>query len=412
MKTVTFSLVFNRKNKLNKDGKALIQIRAYRNGKSIYFSTGVYIKPRQWYQKHLKVVSHDRAFEFNQILQKMLADIEGHALKLQKEKGSFSLNTLKEFWNHQQPEGFLDFYEQELKTSLLAKETKKKHKTAFNHLKAFRSSIGFNDLDFDFVYGFDQYLRRKGLKQNSIHTTHNALRRYVNLAIKKGLIDKQNHPYENFSVSYEKTDRTFLTKSELQKLEKLKLPLEHQHLQVFLDAFLFSCYTGLRFGDTSSLGKQNFYQDENGLILHFKASKTNKPLNIELYLIHPQKGKKYSKPEAIIQNYLDKIQKDTDCLFGKHVNSRFNTKWKYVKNDQFTNQYVNRELKKIAKLAGIEKNLTTHVARHSFATHMASKIPVHILQHLLQHSKIETTMIYVHMSNEQRKSALSQVDWE
>jgi site-specific recombinase XerD len=78
---------------------------------------------------------------------------------------------------------------------------------------------------------------------------------------------------------------------------------------------------------------------------------------------------------------------------------------------EYTNQYYNRTLKLLAKQADIHKALTSHVARHSFATHLASKVPIHILKAMLQHSDLATTMIYVHLSNNLINDALDGVDW-
>jgi site-specific recombinase XerD len=78
---------------------------------------------------------------------------------------------------------------------------------------------------------------------------------------------------------------------------------------------------------------------------------------------------------------------------------------------KYTNQYFNRILKLLAARAGINKVITSHVARHTFATHLASKIPLPILKSILQHSKIETTMIYLHLSNKIVNDALDGVDW-
>ena len=77
----------------------------------------------------------------------------------------------------------------------------------------------------------------------------------------------------------------------------------------------------------------------------------------------------------------------------------------------YTNQYFNRVLKTIAQRANIEKPVTSHVARHTFATNLAAKVPIHVLKAILQHSKIETTMVYLHLSNRMVKDALDRVEW-
>ena len=100
------------------------------------------------------------------------------------------------------------------------------------------------------------------------------------------------------------------------------------------------------------------------------------------------------KPEAIIQKYKEEVMYERGLIF--HT---------------YSNQYFNRALKQLATMAGIQKKVTSHVARHTFATHLASKVPIHILKAILQHSKIETTMVYLHLSSKLVNDALDGVDW-
>ncbi len=111
------------------------------------------------------------------------------------------------------------------------------------------------------------------------------------------------------------------------------------------------------------------------------------------------------KPEQLIKNYLDKFD---DFYFDDPDNPIpifFN----------LTNQHINRKLKVIVRnlciRLGVKENITCHVARHTFATLMANKVRPHVLQRLLQHSKIKETMIYVHLSNEMVDDALDNVKW-
>jgi site-specific recombinase XerD len=76
------------------------------------------------------------------------------------------------------------------------------------------------------------------------------------------------------------------------------------------------------------------------------------------------------------------------------------------------NAKVNEEIKVVAEVAGLDKHLTCHVGRHSFGTNMAVKIPVTMLQVYMGHSKIETTMQYVHMSRKIQDDVMEQIRWE
>ena len=84
---ILFNLVYNRKSKLNKEGKALIQIRAYQNAKSIYFSTGIYVKPFNWNKKRSKVIKHRLASTYNKQINGELEDLEDFQVQTILHKG-------------------------------------------------------------------------------------------------------------------------------------------------------------------------------------------------------------------------------------------------------------------------------------------------------------------------------------
>ncbi len=168
------------------------------------------------------------------------------------------------------------------------------------------------------------------------------------------------------------------------------LDLDHkQHLKKVLDLFLFSCYTGLRFSDLIKLTARNFREGDEGLELHIRAQKTGKILTLPLDVIFS------GKPALIAYKYLSLIKK------GKELDKPI--------FKEITNQYANRCIRELALMAGIYKKVTMHVGRHTFATILAPLIPTKMLQELLQHSKIETTMLYVHLSNSRINEELRRV---
>jgi site-specific recombinase XerD len=172
----------------------------------------------------------------------------------------------------------------------------------------------------------------------------------------------QNDNVNNFSeiknITF-KGNRTFLDAQELNRLMEYYnssyIPAIYKNM---LGRFLFSCFTGLRFSDVYKLTKENFVADT----VVFSAEKTGKFQRIQL-----------NKTAASFIN---------DDFFK--INS--------------TNEYTNRTLKEIAKICGITKKITYHVSRHTFATNfLICGGRVEHLQKLLAHSKIEETMIYVHI---------------
>jgi len=284
---------------------------------------------------------------------------------------------------------FTEFFEYEMANSTtLAKETKKKQKTALNYWKKFQTDVKFSELTYNLILEYDRFLHQFDLHINSIYTLHKQIRRYINLAIKRDLFDANKNPYKKFSPKQVKTERTVLTQGEVLLLEQLVFDKKDFYLNLIRDMFLFSCYTGLRFDDVRHVKKENIESDNHGYILKIVAKKTNKQLILPLYKLYGD------KPTKIINKYLDE-----DMAFSSHIFYKY------------SNQYYNRTLKVLAKQANIHKKLTSHVARHTFATHLASKVPIHILKAILQHSDLSTTMIYLHLSNKIINEALDDISW-
>ncbi|BDS12359.1 site-specific integrase [Aureispira anguillae] len=386
---INFSIVYNRKHKLRKNGTALIQIKAYLNNKAKYFSTNIYVTPRQWSPRRKQVVDHPNSMAFNNEIRRQIDRMETYALELMKKQGSVTLQQLDNTTRYEDLNSFTEFFEYEMtNSSTLANETKKKQKTALNYLKKFRKKILFADLTYDLILEYDRFLSSHGLHINTIYTHHKQVRRYINVAIKRDIFDANKNPYKKFSPKQVKTERTVLTQQEVAQLEQLVFPKDEFYLELIRDMFLFSCYTGLRFADVRSVKRENIEEDEQGYLLKIIAKKTNKQLILPLYKLYGEKTTK------VINKYVFKSMTPNTPIFH-----------------EYANQYYNRILKVLGKRANIHKQLTSHVARHTFATHLASKVPIHILKSLLQHSKLDTTMVYLHLSNKIINDALDKIDW-
>lgn len=386
---IQFSVVYNYKNKLRKNGTGLIQIRAYSKGKCKYFTTNIYVTPYQWSKKLKKVIDHPNTFQYNAAIRRQLDELEAYVYEWTKKHGSMTLQQVEDYYRYEDVQSFTAFWKYELEQDTkLTKETKKKHKTALNYWIRFRQDVKFSELTFNLIHDFDTFLFSQNLHTNTVYTHHKQVRKYINLAISKQMFDLNKNPYIRFTPKTKPTERVVLTQEEVKRIEDLTFDKEQAFLETIRDMFLFSCYTGLRFSDTKSIRYENLEKDQDGYVLNIVAQKTNKQLILPLYRLYEK------KPEKLILKYqVDKFS-DKGLVF-------------YA----YTNQYFNRALKKVARLAGINKAITSHVARHTFATHLASKIPIHILKSILQHSEIETTMVYLHLSNKIINDALDGVNW-
>lgn len=365
------------------DGKVHLKIKATQQSKKVtLLSTGVFVTPEQFADG--QVIDHPNAQRLNAELTRQLLAMQSWALDYIRKNGSITAKSLKSYRKNS-GKSFTDFGRQiVLNDHNLEHSTKKRYKVVFNHIDRFNSNIKIEDIGAEWLHEFDAYLAKEGLQNNSRAGVHRCIRKCLNYAAKLGLIEKDS--IYKYTVKETPSDRCALTVKEVEKIEAVELIGEFEHLNKAKDIFLFGCYTGLRFGDIVALTARNFREGDEGLEIHFRAKKTSKLLTIPLEVIFD------AKPAKIIQTYIKKIvhAKDMDKpIFAK-----------------ITNQYANRCMKEIALKAGILKKVTMHVARHTFATYLASRIPTKLLQDLLQHSKIETTMVYVHLSNKNINDAL------
>ncbi len=386
---IQFSLKYNFKKKLRKDGTAVIHIIAYLDRKRKYISTKIHVKPRQWSKRLSKVIDHPNAHTYNAEIQRQINELENYTYDWVRKHGSITLGQLEGYFKYEDNGSFTEFWKYELANDTkLEKETKKKHKTALNYWTKFKKDVQFSELTYNLIRDFDTFLYKHQLHTNTVFTHHKQVRKYINLAIRSDLLDLNKNPYLKFTPKLVPTERTVLTVGEVQQIEALTFSKEEFYLELIRDMFLFSCYTGLRFADTAHLKYENIDATKEGLVLNIIAQKTNKQLILPLYKLYER------KPEAIIQKYKKQVLYLRGPVFHP-----------------YSNQYFNRTLKVIAQRAHLQKKVTSHVARHTFATNLASKVPLHILKAILQHSKIETTMIYLHLSNKLVNDALDSVDW-
>lgn len=368
MEKVIYNLVFNRKKQLNSEGKALIQVEAYLNKQKKYFSTKVYIKPCQWDPKRKAVKSHPNMDSLNQYLANFVAELEQVELEVARSGKEFSLIDLKE-----KPESgqisFSLFMKNEITQSNLKPSTLKNHFSTLQVLSTYKPEVSFNDLSYNFLCDFEHYLLVHKYHRNTIAKHMKHLKRYINLAINKDLFDLQRYPFRKYKIKYLESKRSHLTPEELGQLESLNLK-GRRTLQRTLDMFLFSCYTGLRFSDIVSITHDNFLCIEDKVWLVYSSVKTDVNVRLPLFLLFG------GKSIPIYERYKD-------------------NPWTLFNMPPSSNSNVNKQLRRICKMANIDKKVSFHTARHTNATLLLyNGANITTVQKLLGHKSVRTTEIY------------------
>lgn len=372
MNKIIYSIVYNRKKCLNKKGMALVQVEAYLDRKKKYFSTKVYLKPEQWDVKKLIVKNHPNADALNRLIYEFVAAIEKKELELWQRGNRISLELLKNaLTKREDKSSFISFFKQEVINSSLKDSTKRNHLSTLILLQEFKNDVTFSDLTFEFVSSFEYFLQLKGFHTNTIAKHMKHLKRHVNIAINKEYIEIQKYAFRKYKIKTVENKHTHLVPEELEKLESLKLSGRYMKLQKSLDAFLFCCYAGMRYSDFTNLSPENIVDINQETWLIYKSVKTGTEVRLPLYLLFAGKG------IVILNKYRDNLED----FFHLRDNSN-----------------INKDLIVIVKLAGLQKKISFHTARHTNATLLIyNGVNITTVQKLLGHKSVKTTQIYTNI---------------
>ena len=366
MDKIKYRLVYNRKKQLNKQGTALVQVEALLNQRKVYFRTNLYLKPEHWNSRNAQVDNHPQAHDLNSMLFEFVLHLQAIELSLWKRGIPVTLSLLKDAIKKDKPVNvtfpvFAKIYVQE---SDRKRSTKENLMTTITVLQEFRPGLDFKDITYTFLKEFEVHLKEKGNSVNTIAKHLRQLRTLVNEAINQGYIPSDAYPFRKYKIKQEKGRKEFLTPDELKRLENLDVDKKLRHV---LDAFLFCCYTGLRYSDFCQLTPENIIRVNGKRWLYFKSVKTGVEIRLPLHLLFE------GKALAVLERY------DIVTDFAKIG----------------PNSEANKYLAQLAAFARIRKHITYHTARHTCATLLVHQgVPITTVQKLLGHTSVRTTEVY------------------
>jgi site-specific recombinase XerD len=368
MKKISYRVVFNRKKKLNAQGKALLQVEAYLNKKKMYISTHIYLQPEQWDKNKEQVVKHPNAESLNYMIREFIITLEQKEIKAWKSGTEITLNLFKAKQSGKEDNSFLHFVKGHLETLKIKESTRKNRLSTLTLLKSYKSSITFKEMDSHLVYELEKHLYANQMGKNTVAKHMKHLKSFVHSAIVQGYINANDDAFLNYRIKTCEGKHSFLLSEELQKLEEVALEGRKASFTHTLDAFLFCCYTGLRYSDFVNLSEENVVHKNGKPWLMFTSVKTGTEVNLPLALLFEGKAWK------LLQKY----------------KNRWNDFFKLK-----ANSHVNRILTRISQLAGVNKHFSFHSARHTNATLLIYKgASITTVQKLLGHRNISTTQIY------------------
>lgn len=378
-------LFLARKTKLNKDGLATINIRLTIDGKSVEFSTKIFVDPTLWNGKSGRMEGKSKtATEINNSLNTMLARLKIKHLELLDRKGVVTSKELRDVFLGKLGLRYklLELFDKKINQKAALMGTSIKEATVENYIRIRKrlgehiqieynqTDIAIQDVDNEFILGFEAYLRAQyNNKDNAVVNSLRRLKQVTSLALKKQYINFD--PFIDIKLSSKRGRRQFLNENELKVL--ISEDFKTKTLKEVRDLFVFCCFTGLGYGDVSQLKAEDIKVNDKGEKYLIKSRiKTDIDAYIPLLDI----------PLAILDEY--KLEKELKggLLPIRHC------------------QNLNTYLKKIATICNINKKLTTHCARHTFATLMLTKgVSIESVAKMLGHREIKTTQIYAQILN-------------
>ena len=359
----------------NKKGLVPLVCRITYLGKRKPFATRLFINPNNWdsnlqlskppnevnnqINTQLSLIKQEinQAFLFLQV-QKEQFDVDDIYLKYKGEDVKQAKTLMEVFTLHNTKMNALVGIE-------YTKSTYSKFTEAKQHIEDFlmyqnkKKNILLEDITLKFLQDFDYYLKtKKSFKQITINKSIQRVRKIIKLAIAEGFLFTD--PFLLYKPKKVINNVTYLTTEELFELENHIF--SQPRLDQVRDMFVFCCYTGLPYQEMANLTKKNIVKKfDDKLWIDMYRQKTKKQLSVPLL------------PKAI--SIIGKYQDSKDIL------------------PIISNQKFNSYIKEIAEIIGIEKKLTHHIARKTFATTVLlyNDVPMEIVSELLGHSKLSTT---------------------
>lgn len=306
-------------------------------------------------------VNHEKK---NFMIQKAINRANNIIFDFEKNDKQLTLSEFKRlFLNEIETKCFYSFVSSEL--IHYKGNTLKSHKSDLKKLKTYRKELNFNDIDLSFIKNYFSHLTKHGNEPSTAGKALKFIKTFLNRAIQEGIIEK--NVFDNYPLKKYEGNRKFLTLLELQSLQSMFdaniLPYGQQNV---LKYFLFCCYTGIRHVDIKNLRFRNIqnvnHEDVNYKIVDFIQEKTGVAVRIPLSdhaKVLISKGLPYEKVFRVIST-------------------------------------TNRKLKEIIKKAGINKEISFHCSRHTFAVNSLNLgMSIDLISKLLGHSDLQTTMLYL-----------------
>lgn len=321
----------------------------------MFISTGIVLESdRQWDNARQLIIKCSNAGQYNKFLRQMIERIVELEDSSEKHGVEVTPDAIKLAAKSQTAKGedVFEVFDRYIDEEKNIKQSTKKanHKLMrmalrfVQHYKKNASArLYFGEVSLNTIKAMDLYFMER-VSPSTVSGIHAYMRKFFRRAVKEGLIG--SNPYDQFEVVfYENDSRQALSNDQLTMLEEIDRGVspEHHIREFIVDMFLFSCYTGLRYSDVSTLTRDHLHNDAHGYVLQKKTIKTSIDVTLPLYSLFN------GKPQTILEKYLQGEERET--LFP-----------------QIRKNAVETNLHRLEKYMNLPISLTFHVARHTCAS--------------------------------------------
>ena len=370
----------------NKDGEQAVILQVYIRGKRIVLPTGVLVQEDFWDDDRKLVRSkHEKSKDYNLIIEQARAMVNDIMIKYRLQSRDITPDLLRsEYKNPSKYLSFIEWMRAEImdRKGMISASTSIMHYSILSCLEKFQKEILFSEIDVRYLERFEKHLKLE--EKNAVDTISKkmrCIRNYLNRAKRNNII--KANPFDQFKIKKGKGRIIYLEENELKKMIDLYgRELAPRNMKKVLRYFLFSCVTGLRLGDVKRLRFESIINDT--------------------IIIVPQK--KFNTDHETVMIPLCSAAKRIIRESGPH---QVRGKIFETYSDPVTNRY----LKDIATLLKINKVITFHTSRHTFATLFLEKTnDLASLSKLMGHASINQTMVYAHVSETKKREQIKVFD--
>ena len=353
----TIKYVFDRHKREAASGTGTIELRISYNNKHKYISTGIKVPKSRWDEKNQAVSGILEAKDYNIILSRLRTKVM-EILQTMDKSGCYDLDAIPSMLkSNSQDITFLEYIELRIEREKGVKtaNTIKNHQVFLRKMQSWGYIKNFSDITYANIQKMNEWLHLRKLKDETIYGYNKFLRLFINNAIADGLLKENPYSTKQIKLKHgEPNADSYITEKELLRLKEVKLTGSLGRVR---DVFVFQCLTGMAYADLSEFNAKKVKEIEGYKVYSGKRGKTGIPFFCVLF---------------------------NDAM---EILAKYNNKLPVISNQQY-----NLRLKVVADVAGIDKKLTTHWARHTAATIWINRgLPIEIISKMLGHSSTRIT---------------------